>query len=447
METVQAALSRREREVAALVAEGLSNREIAEKLFISERTAEGHVEQIRNKLGFKSRAQVAAWVASNPTQLAPKASPLPAPAPVLSRGVNRLRARWFWRLGIAMALAAAGVFAIAVVGPTLWPSIAGGPRISTFAGTGHVGISQDGLSPQATDLISPHGLAVSRNGDVYLADGVRIRVVHEGVVSTVAGTGVPGVSGDSGLALQTRLSLGSGLVGLALDQAGNLFLSDPNNNRVLKVTPDGKISVVLSAVEPRGIAIDEQGDIFVAETFANQVVKLDPSGAQSLVAGTGRAGFRGDNGPALSADLSAPEGLAVDHSGALYIADAGNDVVRKITPDGKITTIAGDGNSGSRGDGGPATKAEFLLPTAVAVDARGNLYIADSANNQIRKVDLAGNISTLAGTEQAGFSGDGKSATAARLNKPVALAVDSGGNLYIADQGNNRVRLVQLDKG
>jgi sugar lactone lactonase YvrE len=241
--------------------------------------------------------------------------------------------------------------------------------------------------------------------------------------------------------------LGSGLVGLAVDRAGNLFLSDTTNNRVLKVTPDGNFSVILSTVEPRGIAINEQGDLFVAETYANQVVKLDPSGAQSPVAGTGRAGFSGDNGSALSADLSAPEGLVVDRGGALYIADSGNDRIRKVVTDGTITTVAGDGNSGFRGEGGPAIKAELFLPTAVAVDARGNLYIADSANNQIRKVDLAGDISTVAGTGQAGFSGDGKAATTATLNKPIAVAVDSAGNLYIADQGNNRVRLVQLGKG
>lgn len=450
MKTVPPALSRREREVAALVAEGLSNREIAERLFISERTAEGHVEQIRNKLGFKSRAQVAAWVASNSTQLAAGAAPPATHSQVQARPVPRLRPRWLWTIGVLMIVAAAGVLAVSIFGPALLRGISSGPRLTTFAGTSSRAVSDDGSRPLATDLVGPEGLAVSNDGDVYIADGDRVRIVHNGFVSTVAGGDilVPGFSGDGGRARQAQLSLdASGLVGLALDGAGDLLIADTGNNRIRKVTPGGVISTVLTAIEPRGCAIDEQGDIFVAETGANQVEKLDPSGALSIVAGTGHAGFSGDNGPAISAELSAPEGVAVDREGDLYIADAGNDVIRKVTPDGKITTIAGNGKSGFAGDGGLAVKAELFLPTGLAVDARGILYIADSANNKVRKVDLAGTISTLAGTAQAGFKGDGGPAAVAELNNPVALAVDRAGNLYIGDLGNNRVRLVRLGTG
>jgi sugar lactone lactonase YvrE len=214
-----------------------------------------------------------------------------------------------------------------------------------------------------------------------------------------------------------------------------------------KVTPGGLISTVATVLEPRGCAVDEQGALFVAETAGNQVIKVDPNGAQSIVAGTGRAGFSGDNGPATSAELSAPEGLAADHQGDLYIADAGNDVVRKVTPDGVITTVAGNGNTGFAGDGGRAVGAELFIPSGLAVDTHGILYIADSANNRVRRVDLAGNISTLTGTGRAGFKGDNGPAGDAELNDPVALAVDSAGNLYIADLGNNRVRLVRLGTG
>ncbi len=446
MSTAPPPLSRREREVAALVAEGLSNREIAERLFISERTAEGHVEQIRNKLGFKSRAQVAAWVASNSTRLAPGVAPPPTQPLVRPRRVPRLSPNWLWAIGVAMVLAAAGVLAVAVAGPTLWHRLLSGPDITTFAGTGHATVSQDGSSARATDLIGPHGLAIGQNGDVYVADGARVRKVRAGgsAVVTVAGSDFPGGSADAGQARQARFSLDSGLVGLALDGAGDLFISDTGNNRILKVTPGGTISKVMTAIEPRGIVIDDQGAIYVAETGTNQVKKLDPSGVLSIVAGTGHADFSGDTGQATSADLSAPEGLALDREGNLYIADAGNDRIRKVTPDGMITTFAGNGILGFAGDRGPAVKAELYVPVGLAADSHGNLYIADSANNRIRKVDVAGTISTVAGTEHAGRHGDGGPAAEAELNNPVALAVDSGGNLYIADQGNNRVRLVRL---
>jgi DNA-binding CsgD family transcriptional regulator/sugar lactone lactonase YvrE len=457
MNTSEPALSRREREVAALVAEGLSNREIGERLFIAERTAEGHVEQIRNKLGFKSRAQVAAWVASDSTRLAPRAAPPSAQPLIATPSKPRLRPRWLWATGVLMLVTAAAVIAFFVVRPALWPIQSAGPRITTFAGTGQGAVSEDGSSSRTTALASIDGLAVSQNGDVYMADAYRVRRVHDGVVSTVAGSSsnFPGFSGDGGPALQAQLSIAGagglsidrGTSGLALDRVGNLFITDTGNNRVRKVTPGLLISTVIRGAEPRGCAIDGQGDVFVAETAANRVEKLDPNGALLIVAGTGRAGFSGDNGPAIAAELSAPEGLAVDQQGNLYIADAGNDRVRKVTPDGTITTIAGNGQTGPAGDGGPAVNAELFIPSGLAVDAHGILYIADSANNKVRQVDLAGNISTLAGTGRAGSKGDNGPAADAELNDPVALAVDSTGNLYIADLGNNRVRLVRLGSG
>jgi trimeric autotransporter adhesin len=458
MNTASPALSRREREVAALVAEGLSNREIAERLFISERTAEGHVEQIRNKLGFKSRSQVAAWVAADSTRLAPAAPPRRAQSTVPTPSRPRLRPLWLWAVGVLMVAVSAGVLFFGVVRPALFADKPSGPRITTFAGTSRADVSDDGSAPSATDLAAINGIVVNQNGDiVYLADASRIRMVHDNAVSTVAGSlnSYPGFSGDGGPALQAQLAISEagayainrGTAGLALDQAGDLFLTDTGNDRVRKVTPGNirVISTVITGPEPRGCATDSQGDVFVAETGANKVVKLDPSGAVTTIAGTGRAGWTGDGGQATSAELSAPEGLAVDQQGQLYIADAGNNIVRKVDlANGTITTVAGNGQAGELGDRGPAIKAELYLPTGLAVDSHGILYIADSANNKVRRVDLFGNISTLAGNGHAGFNGDGGPAADAELNNPVALAVDSAGNLYIADLGNNRVRLVRL---
>ncbi|TMD79620.1 MAG: hypothetical protein E6I74_14525, partial [Chloroflexi bacterium] len=176
MNTASPSLSRREREVAALVAQGLSNRDIAERLFISERTAEGHVEQIRNKLGFRSRAQVAAWVASDSTRLAPAPAPPPTESPVQSPVKPRIRPRWLWVIGALMVVASAGVVIFAVVRPAILSGVSGGPRITTFAGTGHAAVSQDGSKPGATDLATVDGIAVNQNGDVYVADALRIRL-------------------------------------------------------------------------------------------------------------------------------------------------------------------------------------------------------------------------------------------------------------------------------
>jgi sugar lactone lactonase YvrE len=363
-----------------------------------------------------------------------------------------------WTIGVLMVVASVGVLTFFVARPGLLASPSSGRRITTFAGTSRAAVSEDGSAPSATALAAINGIAVNQNGDiVYLADASRIRMVHDNAVSTVAGSlnSYPGFSGDGGPALQAQLAISEagayainrGTAGLAVDPVGDLFLTDTGNDRVRKVTPGNipLIATVITGPEPRGCATDSQGNVFVAETGANKVVKLDPTGAVTTVAGTGRAGWTGDGGQATSAELSAPEGLAVDQQDHLYIADAGNNIVRKVDlADGTITTVAGNGHGGELGDGSQAIKAELYLPTGLAVDSHGILYIADSANNKVRKVDLAGTISTLAGTGRAGFKGDNGPAVDAELNNPVALAVDSAGNLYIADLGNNRVRLVRL---
>ncbi len=191
-----------------------------------------------------------------------------------------------------------------------------------------------------------------------------------------------------------------------------------------------------------GVAADRFGDVYLSDTDHNCVRKIDPAGAITTVAGTGTAGFSGDGGPATSAKLNLPYGLAVDANGYLYIADFNNNRIRRVSPAGAIQTYAGRNGQGSSGDGGPATSAQMLSPRNVALDSAGNLYISEFGANRVRKVTPQGVISTVAGTGIAGFGGDGGFATAAQLAFPAGLAIDRNDNLYIADSQNQRIRQV-----
>jgi sugar lactone lactonase YvrE len=199
----------------------------------------------------------------------------------------------------------------------------------------------------------------------------------------------------------------------------------------------------VSVAQPQRVIADAAGNLYFSG--ANSIFKMDGKETLTLVAGNGRAGFAGDGGPAAGAQFDGPTGLARDAAGALYVADTGNNRVRKISPDGTIATIAGSGRAGFDGDGGPAIGAQIHLPSGVAIDASGNLYIADTANQSIRKVTTDGNIATIAGNGFAGFSGDAGAATSALLTSPKDVAIDSAGNLYIADTGNGRVRKITTD--
>ena len=289
---------------------------------------------------------------------------------------------------------------------------------------------------------------------------VREVVKATGDIITVAGNGKAGYSGDNGPATAAELNDPDDV---AVDSAGDLFIADMNNNVIREVVKaTGDIITVAgngtagysgdngpaTAAEldsPRGVAVDSAGDVFFADTRNNvirEVVKA--TGDIITVAGNGKAGYSGDNGPATAAELNSPNTVAVDSAGDLFIADANNNAIREVVKaTGDIITVAGNGTAGYSGDNGPATAAELNGPTGVAVDSVGDLFIADNGNNRVREVVKAtGDIITVAGNGTAGYSGDNGPATAAELNGPGRVAVDSAGDLFIADTGNNVVREV-----
>jgi uncharacterized protein (TIGR03437 family) len=332
--------------------------------------------------------------------------------------------------------------------------------ITTMAGTGVNGYSGDGGAATNAQLNYPYGVAMDKSGNLIIADSgnARIRSISpDGIISTVAGTGVPGFSGDGGPALNAQIYSPDAVIA---DGSGNLFVADTNNKCIRKVVLGGIITTVAGngtpgfsgdgapatgaqLASPWGVAADGLGNVFFADAMANRIRKVAADGTITTVAGTGVAGFSGDGGPAVKAQLFVPYGgVVADGSGNLYITDWGNACIRKISSDGIINTIAGNGGVGFSGDGGPAVDAELDGPNGIAIDASGNLFIADFHNSRIRKVSANGIITTVAGNGTQGFSGDGGPALNAQLFQPNSVAVDASGNIFIADQVNNRIRMV-----
>jgi sugar lactone lactonase YvrE len=430
--------------VAELVTAGLSNRQIAERLVISERTAEAHVEHIRAKLGCRSRAQIAAWFVetTRPTNGGPL---LKAGQPIeqaARAGAKPGRSR----LGLTAAVGL--VVAMVLAGGVVWATR-----------------SEDSapfrVMTSVTRLEHPTAVAVDGSDRLYVIDGNRVRRLGALGASAVAGTGVQGFSGDGGPATDSRLSSPAAI---AVDSAGNLYIADAGNNRVRRVGRDGIITTVAGTGRrgyggdggpaamallnsPAGVAVGFGGSVFVADTGNNRVRMISPDGTITTVAGTGESGYAGDGGEAIQAVLNSPQGLAVDAEGVLYVTDSFNDRVRKIDLQGVITTIAGDGEQRYSGGGGPATQAGLNFASgplngagqALALDQEGDLFLADGGDNRVLEVDVGGVIRTVAGTGRSGYAGDRVSPHSA-LNLPLSVAIDSGGTVYIADADNGRVR-------
>jgi RHS repeat-associated protein len=277
--------------------------------------------------------------------------------------------------------------------------------ITTFAGNSSgCAYTGDGGAATSAGVTLPSGVALDSAGNLYIADENSIRKVtaSTGIITTVAGSGLPGYSGDGGPATSALLWAPEAV---AVDSAGNLYIADTVNNLIRKVTAS--------------------------------------TGIITTVAGNGTAGYSGDGVAATSTELNYPYGVALDSAGNIYIADAGNNRIRKVTVStGIITTVAGNGNWAFSGDGGPATNAA-LSPAGIALDSAGNLYIADSENDRIREVTAAtGIIFTIVGDGITGYSGDGGLAIVAELDNPLAVTVSSTGYLYIADESNGRIRAV-----
>ncbi|MBI4875958.1 MAG: hypothetical protein HY822_15080 [Acidobacteria bacterium] len=331
--------------------------------------------------------------------------------------------------------------------------------ITTVAGNGTNGFAGDGGAATSAQLNNPGGIVRDSAGNLYIADQInkRIRkVAADGTISTIAGDGTFGYSGDGGAAAKATLA---NTGGLALDSSGNLFLADSASNVVRKIATGGNISTVAGTTAagffgdggeagkaylngPVGVTADPAGNLYIADTRNHRIRKMSSGGTITTVAGNGFVGRTGDGDAATGARLNAPQGVAVDAAGNLYIADTSNFVIRKVTPDGIIRTVAGTGTPGFSGDGGPATQATLNYPRSVVVNGAGNLFIADSHNARVRLVTAQGIITTVAGTGGFGDGGDGGPATSAQLRFPSAVALGSGGSIYISDTENGRVRLL-----
>ena len=322
--------------------------------------------------------------------------------------------------------------------------------VTTFAGSGASGATNG--TGSAASFFSPYGISLDGNGNIYIADSstqlIR-RITADGVVTTFAGSGTHGSLDGTGSAASF-----SHPVDVVADSSGNIYVADTNNNTIRKITPTGIVTTLVGSAglwgsadgtgssarfsSPQGLAVDQSGNIYVADTFNSTIRKVTPSGVVTTFAGS--AGLWGSvDGTGSSAKFHSPTGLAVDQSGNIYVADSSNNTIRKITPSGIVSTFAGIAGTAGGLDG-TASAATFNNPWRLALDQNDNIYVADTGNNNIRKITPAGVVTTLAGSGF-GYFFDGLGSIAT-FNEPIGLVIDQSGNIFVVDSHNNKIRKI-----
>ena len=340
------------------------------------------------------------------------------------------------------------------------PILGSGQIITTYAGNGVSGVSGNGGMATLAKISNPSCVVFDREGNFYFSQqavGSIRKVDTAGIITTIAGPGTFGILGDGGLATAASFNLAEGV---AFDTSGNLYIADHQHYRVRKIDKvtgiittiagsgvsgdDGDGTAATNAkLTPTDIRFDRMNNLYISDNSYHRIRKVNSLGIISTYAGIGTAGFSGDYDAATTAQLNRPTGICFDNIGNLLIADGGNKRIRKIDLTGIITTIAGTGVGVYSGDGIPATVAQFG-PNLIAMDRDDNLYVADS-NQRIRVINSSGIINTVTGTGTGGYNGDYISATTAQINSPGGIAIDACGNIYFADVLNNRIRKVALN--
>jgi sugar lactone lactonase YvrE len=331
--------------------------------------------------------------------------------------------------------------------------------IKTVAGNGAFGFGGDGGAATSATLANPFGVAVDPMGRIFIADTFdnRIRRIEpDGTITTVAGTGLSGGNGDGGPATSAELQNPNGC---AIDASGRIYIADTFNQRIRMVAVDGTITTIAGdgtqayggdggpatsaqLSNPNDVKIDNQGRVVIADTYNHRIRRIELDGTINTIAGTGNFGYGGDGGPAINATLTFPYGVAIDGTGRVLFSDSSNARVRRIELDGTVVTIAGNGTTGFNGDGLPATSAELNTPYGVALDGMGRVVMVDGANQRVRRIELDGTLSTIGGNGTVGANGDAAAATSAQLAFPISVAVDPQGSVIVADTNNHRIRRI-----